>query len=105
MPHSYFEAEGIAGLQKVYDRALAILEKHQPIPTELRDIVAGRIFRLASDGGHADDVILKTALSGLLPEAVLASSLEGSSLDGSGEDAFALQKPPPAEIVEVDKND
>jgi hypothetical protein len=71
MPHAYFESDGLTGLKKVYDRALAILATRQPIPVELRDAIAARIFSIASDGHHSDEIILKAALRGLVPEATL----------------------------------
>ena len=71
MPHAYFESDGLAGLKKIYDRALEILEKHQSSPVEVRDIIATRIFTLASDGHHSDEMILKAALRGLVSEASL----------------------------------
>jgi hypothetical protein len=43
----------------------------QPIPVELRDAIAARIFSIASDGHHSDEIILKAALRGLVPEATL----------------------------------
>jgi hypothetical protein len=49
MPHTYFESDGLTSLKKVYDRALAILAMRQPIPVELRDTIAARIFSIASD--------------------------------------------------------
>jgi len=71
MPHAYFESEGLAGLKRIYDRALGILEKRQSITVEVRDIIAARIFTMASDGQHSDEIILKAALRGLVPEATL----------------------------------
>ena len=80
MPHTYFEADGLASLQSAYDRALAILEKHQSAPDEIRNILAARIFSFAADGGHSEEAILKAALSGLMPaesfEALLQNSPE-----------------------------
>ena len=71
MPHAYFESDGLTDLKRVYDRALAILATRQPIRVELRDAIAARIFSIASDGHHSDEVILKAALRGLVPEASL----------------------------------
>jgi hypothetical protein len=71
MPHAYFESDGFTGLKEVYDRALAVLATRQPIPVELRDAIAARIFSIASDGHPSDEVILKAALRGLVPEALL----------------------------------
>jgi hypothetical protein len=71
MPHAYFESDGLAGLKKIYDRALRILEKHQSSPVEVRDTIAARIFSIASDGYPSDGIILKAALCGLVPEASL----------------------------------
>jgi hypothetical protein len=72
MAHAYFESDGLAGLKKIYNRALGILEKHQSdIPVEVRDTIAARIFTKASDGEHSDETILRAALRGLVPEASL----------------------------------
>ncbi len=71
MAHSYFESDGLSGLKKIYDRALAILATRQPIPVELRDTIGARIFSIASDGHHSDEVILRAALRGLVSEAFL----------------------------------
>ena len=71
MPHSYFESDGLGSLKRIYDRALWILEKHQSIPVEVRDVIAARIFTIASDGHQPDEIILRAALRGLVPEASL----------------------------------
>jgi hypothetical protein len=43
-------------------------------------MIAARIFIIASDGQHSDEIILKAALRGLVPEASLDAL---SSSDGS----------------------
>ena len=78
MPHAYFESDGLAGLKKIYDRALGILEKHQSSPVELRDTIAARIFIIASDGEHSDEIIIKAALRGLVPDDASLDALSPS---------------------------
>ena len=71
MPHTYFEADGLDGLQRIYDRAIEHIGKRQIITMDLRNIVAARIFTLAADGGHSDEDVLKAALKNLIPDGVL----------------------------------
>ena len=78
MPHAYFEVEGLDRLQRAYDRALAILEKRQSIPAEIRNILAARIFSFAADGGHSEEAILRAALNGLVPAETIDTHFPNS---------------------------
>ncbi|MGE0007761.1 MAG: hypothetical protein AB7S92_19545 [Parvibaculaceae bacterium] len=69
MPSAYFESDGLKHLEMIFDRAMALVEKHHPAPKELRDTIAARILHLAAKGDHDDDMMLKFALEGIVPAA------------------------------------
>jgi hypothetical protein len=66
MPSSYFESDRLRRLDLIFARAIALLERYQGVPLETRNTIAVRIFELAAEGGHDDEVILQYALYGLM---------------------------------------
>jgi hypothetical protein len=68
VPSIYFENDGLRRLELIFERAMAMLERHRSASLDIRDVVAARIFSLAAEGEHADEYILEAALDGLIPD-------------------------------------